>query len=76
MSHIVEMTVEVRDLEAIRTTCKRMTLKEPCHGKATLFRKTVEGTLVQLPGWKYPVVVDLQTGKIQYDNYNGNWGTQ
>ena len=76
MSHIVTIEVEVRDLEAIRKTCRRMKLEEPCHGKATLFQKNVQGTLVRLPFWKFPIVIDLQTGKIQYDNYKGKWGNQ
>jgi hypothetical protein len=31
---------------------------------------------VKLPGWQYPVVCSLETGKLQYDNYNGHWGPQ
>jgi len=76
MSHIVTIEVEVRDLEAIRKTCQRMKLEEPCHGKATVFRKKVKGTLVRFPSWSFPIVIDLQAGKIQYDNYEGNWGNQ
>jgi hypothetical protein len=76
MSHIVTIEVKVRDLEAIRKTCQRMELKEPCCGKARLFQKTVQGILVRLPEWKFPIVIDLQTGNIQYDNYEGNWGRQ
>jgi hypothetical protein len=34
------------------------------------------GLLVQLPGWRYPVVVDTASGTIQYDNYNEHWGKQ
>jgi hypothetical protein len=76
MSHIITIEVKVCDLEAIRKTCQRMRLAQPCHGKATLFRKVVEGTLVQLRNWKFPIVIDLATGTIRYDNFNGNWGKQ
>jgi len=31
---------------------------------------------VQLPDWKYPVVCQLDSGQIQYDNYGGRWGEQ
>jgi hypothetical protein len=31
---------------------------------------------VQLPDWRYPVVCQLETGQLQYDNYNGRWGKQ
>ena len=27
-----------------------------------------------LPGWQYPVVCDLATGQVQYDNFAGHWG--
>jgi len=76
MSHIVTIKVKVCDLEAIRKTCQRMKLKEPCFGKATVFQKTVAGTIVQLPGWEFPIVINLRTGNIQYDNYQGYWGKQ
>ena len=31
---------------------------------------------VTLPGWQYPVVVDIAEGSIKYDNYEGRWGNQ
>jgi len=41
-----------------------------------VFRKKVKGILVRFPSWSFPIVVDLPTGKIQYDNYGGQWGNQ
>ena len=41
-----------------------------------LFSATATGLCVQLPGWTYPVVCNLQTGQVQYDNFNGSWGEQ
>jgi hypothetical protein len=32
------------------------------------------GHSVHLPGWRYPVIVDQDTGELSYDNYKGNWG--
>jgi hypothetical protein len=29
---------------------------------------------VQLPAWLYPVVCQLETGQLQYDNFEGRWG--
>jgi hypothetical protein len=29
---------------------------------------------VQLPGWNYPVVCQLDTGQLKYDDYGGRWG--
>lgn len=35
-----------------------------------------EGLLVQLPGWKFPVIINTKTGEAKMDNYNGVWGAQ
>ena len=74
MSHIVTIEVEVRDLNAIKSACRRLALKEPVHGKATVFETELEGVLVELPDWIYPVVCQLETGELKYDNYNEAWG--
>jgi hypothetical protein len=29
---------------------------------------------VQLRDWVYPIVVDLPTGQLKYDNFQGRWG--
>jgi hypothetical protein len=29
---------------------------------------------VQLTEWRYPVVCDLRTRQLHFDNYNGRWG--
>ena len=76
MSHIVTIEVEVRDLDAIKSACRRLNLKEPVCGKATVFGTELEGILVELPDWIYPVVCLLETGELKYDNYNGAWGDQ
>ncbi len=34
------------------------------------------GLGIKLPGWNYPVVCDLSTGQVQFDNFNGRWGAQ
>ncbi len=46
------------------------------HKTARLFNATATGLCVQLPGWNYPVVANLETGQVQYDNYGGAWGAQ
>ncbi len=74
MSHIVTISVEVRDLDAVRAACDRLQLNEPVYGKTTLFQTEVEGYLVSLENWLYPVVCDLESGVIHYDNFNGTWG--
>ena len=51
-----------------------MQLEPAHHGRFDLYGSTVEGLGVELPDWLYPVVADLQTGDLQYDNYEGRWG--
>ena len=76
MSHIVKIKTEVRDPAAVSAACRRLGLPEPTHGTAKLFEGEATGLLVKLPGWLYPVVCDVQTGELRYDNYNGSWGGQ
>ena len=76
MSHIVEIKTEISDEQAVRAACTRLQLATPEHKTVRLFSATATGLCVQLPGWQYPVVANLQTGQVQYDNYNGHWGEQ
>ena len=76
MSHIVEIKTEVRDETAVKAACVRLQIPAPEHKTVKLFAATATGLCVQLPGWRYPVVADLKTGQLQYDNYNGHWGPQ
>lgn len=76
MSHIVEIRTEVRDAESLRLACRRLGLSEPVSGTTKLFTGEADGEAVQLPAWRYPVVFDLATGQVKYDNYDGNWGEQ
>jgi hypothetical protein len=74
MSHIVTIKTEVRDTAAVRAACGRLGLSEPVQRKVCLFSGEVAGLVVELPDWQYPVVCDLNTGKVQFDNYEGRWG--
>ena len=76
MSHIVEIKTEVRDEAAVRAACTRLKLPIPETKTAKLFNAKATGLCVELPGWQYPVVCNLQTGQVQYDNYQGLWGEQ
>ena len=76
MSHVVEIKTEIRDEAAVKAACTRLQLPTPEHKTVRLFSSTVMGLCVQLPGWRYPVVADLKTGQLQFDNYNGHWGEQ
>ena len=56
MSHIVQITTEVRDEQAVRAACVRLQLATPETKTVRLFNATATGLCVQLPGWSYPVV--------------------
>ena len=76
MSHIVEIKTEIRDEAAVKAACVRLQIPTPEHKTVRLFNATATGLCVQLPGWNYPVVCDLQSGAVQFDNFGGNWGEQ
>jgi hypothetical protein len=77
MSHIVSIRTEVRDTAAIVAACQRLQWPLPTHGTVQLFAgQQATGQLAQLPGWRYPVVCNIATGEVQYDNYGGRWGDQ
>jgi hypothetical protein len=76
LSHVVEIKTEIRDEQAVRAACTRLQLAPPEHKTVRLFSATATGLCLQLPGWQYPVVCNLQSGAVQYDNYNGAWGEQ
>jgi hypothetical protein len=76
LSHVVEIKTEIRDEAAVKAACVRLQLPAPEQKTVRLFNATATGLCVQLPGWNYPVVANLQTGQLQYDNYNGHWGEQ
>jgi len=76
MSHIVQIQTEVRDPVAVTAACSRLHLPQPVQGTFQLFGNPVTGLGVQLPEWHYPVVCDLPSGHVRFDNYGGRWGDQ
>ena len=76
MSHIVSIATEVRDVAAIRAACERLRLPAPDFGEAKLFSGAKTGWQVQLPDWRYPIVADVNTGQVDFDNFEGRWGEQ
>jgi hypothetical protein len=74
MSHVVTIQTKVHDPAAVRAACRRLGLAEPAVGTARLYSGEAAGLLVQLPGWQYPAVVDVLTGTIHFDNFQGHWG--
>lgn len=76
MSHLVHIQTEIRDPIAIRAACGRLALPEPVFGETKLFSSLAVGWAVQLPEWRYPVVCDVATAKIAFDNFGGRWGNE
>lgn len=74
MSHVVTIKTQVRDPLAVQAACQRLQLPCPVHRTVRLFNAEVTGLVVELPGWRYPVVCQTATGQLQYDNFNGRWG--
>jgi hypothetical protein len=76
MSHIVTIRTQLRDPAALAAACRRLGLAEPSRGTAELYAGPATGWVVRLPGWTYPAVVDTDAGSVQYDNFEGAWGSQ
>ena len=76
MSHVVTLKCQVRDPIAIAAACHRLGLAAPVEGTAQLFSGEERGLLVQFPGWNYPAVIDVASGEIRSDTYEGKWGNQ
>lgn len=76
MSHVVQVQTEVRDPVALAAATDRLQLPRPTYGQFQLFSTQASGHAVQLPQWRYPVVFDTATGKVEFDNYEGRWGNR
>ena len=76
MSHIVQIQTEVRDAAAIQSACRRLGLAALEEGTFKLFTGEATGLAVRLPDWQYPVVCELPTGELKYDNFGSRWGEQ
>jgi len=74
MSHIVSIKTEVRDRQAVDAACTRLSWAAPVIGSHRLFTRVVEGVGVQAPRWRFPIVCNLATGELSFDNYEGRWG--
>ena len=74
MSHIVTIQTKVRDPVAVASACEVLQLPAPSVRTARLFSTEATGLAVELPGWRYPVVCQTETGTLAYDNFGGRWG--
>jgi hypothetical protein len=76
MSHVVEIELQVKftDRKTLDAACQRLGLAAPEHKLVQLYSEKAEGLAVELPGWRFPIVVDLKKETVKYDNFNGRWG--
>jgi hypothetical protein len=74
MSHIVTIQTQVRDPVTVAAACQRLGLPQPVQGRFRLFTGEVAGLGVELPGLRYPVVCQTETGEVKFDNFEGRWG--
>ena len=76
MSHIVTIETQVRDAMAVQAACQRLALPAPRQETVRLFSGEATDLTVRLPKWHYPVVCDLASGRLNFDNFGGRWGEQ
>ena len=76
LSHIVNVQTEIRDVEALGAATRRMQLPPPRYEEVQLFSSRATGYAVKLRDWRYPVVCDVESGKVAFDNFDGRWGKQ
>jgi hypothetical protein len=75
MSHTVRVQIEFRNHEALLTAIQRLNWHVLGEGSYELFSSTEAGLGIQIPGWRYPVVIKGD-GTIAFDDYNGRWGNR
>jgi hypothetical protein len=76
MSHTVKVSVALKDPSIIERARVRCGLPALVEGTHKLYSGTFKGLALQLPNWKFPLVIDTTTGEAKYDNYSGQWGKQ
>jgi len=73
VSHIVTIQTQVRDAAAVAAACQRLGLPPPTQRTVKLFSSSATGLAVELPGWNYPLVCELASGSLKFDNFGGHW---
>lgn len=76
MSHLSQIKTAITNEAAICRACQVLELAQPARGEFAVYNTKAVGLGVNLRDWKYPVVINTDTGELSYDNFNGNWGQQ
>ena len=69
MSHISTMKFKIDNRVALINACKELNYNLVENSVAKLYgTNTVQGTIIDIPGWKYKVCI-TEDGEIKYDDY-------
>ena len=75
MSHTSTIKTNFRDAEAVTEAAEALGYTVE-YGTARLFTgPELTGLVMRIPGWRYPVIINTETGTAKYDNYKGSWGS-
>lgn len=72
MSHIAEVKVEFKDMDALKAACVRCGAEFIGQGQHVVYAAERIGVAFKPNGWRYPVVIQGSTAAM--DNYKGHWG--
>jgi hypothetical protein len=76
MSHTMNITLELKDNDALAAACERLGCHILGYGVHKLFSSNQEtGIGIKLDGWSYPIVVK-DNGTVAFDNFKGRWGDE
>ena len=73
MSHTVSIEAVMTDHSCVQTAAKSLSWQVLPVQEHKLFDSRETGLGIQIPGWKFPVVVQ-QDGALKFDDYGGRWG--
>ncbi len=78
MSHTTALkAVEMRNVDILLAAAKKLDIQHLGHKEYTLYDGSKHtGHGFQLSGYKYPVIVNTETGIAACDTFNGSWGRQ
>jgi hypothetical protein len=75
MSHTVKVNIELNNREALLAAVQRLNWRVLGEGSYELFSSSESGLGIQIPGWRYPIVIK-DNGTVAFDDYNGCWGNR
>lgn len=72
-SHTVKISIELRDMDALRAAVNALGWEWMGRGKHRLYAETVEGYAFKPTGWSYPAILG-SNGQLSTDTFEGRWG--